>query len=200
MNQKLSLGRQEANQHLGDGGAGVGDGLGAAAAAVEGVTSVENGLAVLGLQGHFALEDVVDGFQGVSAVVASAAGNKVGDTLDHLAAVNVSGIVQTGGDALVVAGSSVGVDGGALYALGSLDLVLCHNKNFLSKVISVAKITSYFISLAQWVEKCNSFAPLFVTKNHFYFRPVTISSCKTGINAQIITLKFFSFKVIKYFT
>ena len=58
----------------------------------------------------------------------SAAGNEVSDALNHLAAVHVGGIMQTGGDTLVVAGSGIGVDGRAFHALGALDLVLSHGK------------------------------------------------------------------------
>ena len=138
MNQKgntavLLLGRQQANQHLSNLGAGVGDGLSNAASAVEGITSMEHGLAVLGLQGHLAGEDVVDGLQGICTVIASAAGYEIGDTHDHLAALDVVGaaainVKQTGRNTLVVTGSSVGVDGTALYALGSLNSVLSHSK------------------------------------------------------------------------
>ena len=56
----LLLGRQQANQHLSNLGAGVGDGLRNATSAVEGIASMEHGLAVLGLQGHLTSEDVVD--------------------------------------------------------------------------------------------------------------------------------------------
>lgn len=138
MNQKgntavLLLGRQQANQHLSNLGAGVSDGLSNAASAVEGITSMEHGLAVLGLQGHLAGEDVVDGLQGICTVIASAAGYEIGDTHDHLAALDVVGaaainVKQTGRNTLVVTGSSVGVDGAALYALGSLNSVLSHSK------------------------------------------------------------------------
>ena len=129
----LLLGRQQANQHLSNLGAGVGDGLCNAASAMESITSVEHGLAVLGLQGHLALEDVINGLQRIGAVIAAAAGDEVGDALDHLAAVDVSGIMQTGGDALVVAGSNISINSAALNALGSLNLVLCHDNDFLSK-------------------------------------------------------------------
>lgn len=128
---QLLLGGQQANQHLADGGAGIGDGLFYAANTMESIAGVENGLNVSSLQGHFALENVVDGFQGVCAIVAAAAGNEIGNAGDHLAAFDFVGAVaigveQTGAYTFVVAGSGVGVDSAAFNALGSLDQILCH--------------------------------------------------------------------------
>lgn len=119
----LLLGRLEDHQHLADLGAGVPHGLVHAAYAVETVARVEDGLAVLGLEGHLAGEDVVDGFHGVGGELGASAGHEVGDAHDDLAALDVVGagavdVVQTGGDALIVAGGGISVNGAALHTLG----------------------------------------------------------------------------------
>ena len=125
------LGREQDHQHLGDLGAGVADGLLAAADAVEGVAGFQNGLAVLGIEGHLSGEDVVDGLHGVGGKLGAAAGHKIGDAHDDLRAFDIVGaaallVEQTGGDALVVAGRLVSVNGAALSAAGSLNSVVGH--------------------------------------------------------------------------
>ena len=156
LGKKSGLRGQQADQHVGDGVAGVGHALGATAAALEAVAGVEDGLLGLGLQGHLALQDVIDGLQGVGAVVAAAARLEVGDAHDHLGAVNAvgaaGGVKQTGGSAVVVTGSGVGVNAAALGTLGALNQILCHKNDFLSKIVVTVRKKNIFLPINYHVQ------------------------------------------------
>jgi hypothetical protein len=161
---------------------------------------MENGLTVSSLQGHLTSQDVVDGLQGICTVIASAAGHEIGDTHDHLAAFDVVStaavnVEQTGGNALVVAGSGIGVDGAALYALGSLNSVLSHNKELpFKKCYSVAKRTSYNISLAHCTGKCKHFySPLLEKYLPEYFsHPKELFQPEKGLDLR----RFFEYDTV----
>ena len=100
-------GSGQANQHLAGLGAVVVDALVGERSAVERVAGLQDGLLGVGLQGHLAGHDVVDGLQGIVAELAAAAGQEVAQAHDDLSVIDVGRIVQTGGQHIVVAGSGI---------------------------------------------------------------------------------------------
>ncbi len=127
---KLGLGFDHYGDHLSAVNAGVLAGAASAGAEVEAVAGVENIiLAVVQRNGHLALLYVVDHLEVSGSHVCAAAGEEVGKAHNDGAVVNVSGVVQTGGLALVMAGSLV-LDGLVLHS----DFV-AHRNQFLSYIL-----------------------------------------------------------------
>ena len=109
------VGVGQANEHLASLGAVVLDALVGSGAAVESIAGVENGLAVISGEGHFAADDVVNGLHRVVAELAAAAGEKMGQANNKLAVIDVFGIMETSGEHVVVTGSFISISVGLAY-------------------------------------------------------------------------------------
>lgn len=107
----------QANEHLAALGTVVVDALVGAGAAVEGITGVENGLAVVSGKGHLTADYVINRLQGVVAKLAAAAGEEMGQADDQLAVIDVIRIVETGGEHVVVAGGLISISVSLAYDL-----------------------------------------------------------------------------------